>query len=140
MPEPDFKAVATRLLEGGISAQCARRAVNELRDHYDDLFDSAMACDKSRGVARQTALRRLGLEQFVVHMLSRRELKAWAFRYPRAALMIYPLACLAALPALPIMAGAAHASSIARWGASLLLAGIVTAIMLLGMQLSIVLG
>ena len=73
-------------------------------------------------------------------MASRRELKTWAFRYPQLAVVVYPLACLAVLPAMPVFAGIAHRTSLARWGASLLAAGLVTALMLLSMQLSILLG
>jgi len=73
-------------------------------------------------------------------MSARRELKTWAFRFPRAAIVIYPLACLAALPAVPVVAGIANASVIARWSASLLAAGLFTAALLLLLQLSILFG
>lgn len=141
MREPDFSVLATRLLESGIAPRHAHRTIDELRDHYDDLVDAAVDKGASRPHARSRAADELGsMDEFVVQMAARRELKTWAFRYPRVAIFVYPLACLAVLPALPVFAGVAHAGTLARWSASLLVAGIVTASLLLTMQLSIVLG
>lgn len=141
MREPDFNVLATKLLKSGIAPRHAYRTVNELRDHYDDLVDAAVDEGASSKVARQRAAAELGeMDEFVTQMSSRRELKTWAFRYPEVAVVIYPLACLAVLPAIPVFAGIAHRTTILRWGASLLAAGIVTALMLLIMQLSIILG
>jgi hypothetical protein len=53
---------------------------------------------------------------------------------------VYPLACLALLPAAPVVAGISHASAVVRWGTSLLIAGIFTASLLLVLQLSILFG
>ena len=44
------------------------------------------------------------------------------------------------LPAVPVIAGVAKAPLLARWGASLLLAGFFTATMMLVLQLSISFG
>ena len=141
MREPDFNVLATRLLKSGIAPRHAHRTVNELRDHYDDLVDAAVDEGANSKVARQRAAAELGeMDEFVTQMSSRRELKTWAFRYPEVAVIVYPLACLAVLPAMPVFAGIAHRTTILRWGASLLAAGIVTALMLLIMQLSIILG
>jgi hypothetical protein len=73
-------------------------------------------------------------------MASRRELKTWAFRYPHLAMVVYPIACIAVLPAVPVFVGIANRTVLMRWGASLLAGGFVTAMMLLIMQLSIILG
>lgn len=141
MREPDFNALATELLKCGIAPRDAHRSVYELRDHYDDLVDAAVDEGANSKEARRTASQQLGaMEDFVAAMNSRIELKSWAFRHPRAAIVFYPVACLALLPAYPVFAGIAHASTLARWGASLLLAGLATATMLLAMQLSILLG
>ncbi len=141
MRDPDFIALTTRLLRHGISARQAHRTVNELRDHYDDLVDAAVDEGANSKNARRRAATELGsMDDFVAAMASRRELKTWAFRYPRLAVVVYPLACLAALPAMPVLAGIAHRTTLARWGASLLAAGVVTALMMLTMQLSIILG
>jgi len=141
MREPDFNELATRLLKSGIAPRHAHRTVNEIRDHYDDLVDAAVGDGASSREARQQAALGLGtMDDLVAGMNARRELKTWAFRYPRTALLVYPLACLAALPAAPVIAGVANASLLARWGASLLAAGLFTAALLLVLQLSILFG
>ncbi len=133
--------LATNLLKNGIAPKHVHRTVHELRDHYDDLVDSAVDAGANSKTARGLASRELGsMDEFVREMASRRELKTWAFRYPKLAVVVYPLACLAVLPAMPVFAGIAHRTALARWGASLLAAGLVTALMLLTMQLSILLG
>ena len=141
MREPNFNRMAQRLLSSGIAPRHAHRAVNEIRDHYDDLVDAAMANGASSSSARQLAASRPGsMDDLVDAMSARRELKTWAFRFPHAAIVIYPLACLAVLPAVPVFAGIANASVIARWSASLLGAGLFTAALLLLLQLSILFG
>jgi len=141
MREPDFSELATRLLKSGISPRHAHRTVNELRDHYDDLVDAAVDEGANSKNACLSAANELGaMDDFVAEMASRRELKTWAFRYPRLAVVVYPIACLAVLPAMPVFVGIAHRTALVRWGASLLAAGIVTAMLLLIMQLSIILG
>jgi hypothetical protein len=141
MHEPDFHDLATRLVQSGIAARHAHRAANEIRDHYDDLVDAAVNDGAPSREARRQAARELGkIDDLVSEMSARRELKAWAYRYPRAALVVYPLACLAALPAAPVYAGIANAPLLARWGASLLAASLFTAGLLLVLQLSILFG
>lgn len=141
MREPDFNDLACKLLKCGITPRQAHRTINELRDHYDDLVDAAGDEGASSKNARRKAAQQLGeMDDFFAAMAARRELKSWAFRYPRLALVVYPIACLAVLPAVPVFAGIAHRSAVMRWGASLLAAGMVTAVMLLVMQLSIILG
>ena len=141
MREPDFNDLAARLLKSGITPYHAHRTVNELRDHYDDLVDAAVDDGASSKKARRRAAVELGtMENFVTEMAAHRELKTWAFRYPQLAVVIYPLACLAVLPAMPVFAGIAHRTTLMRWGISLLGAGLVTAMMMLVMQLSIILG
>jgi len=141
MREPDFTALSARLLKNGISPRHAHRTVNELRDHYDDLVDAAVDGGANSRNARLSAANELGaMDDFVAEMASRRELKTWAFRYPRLAIAVYPIACLAILPAMPVLAGLANRTALVRWGTSLLAAGLVTAVLLLTMQLSIILG
>jgi len=141
MREPDFNALATRLLRSGIGPGHVHRTVGELRDHYDDLVDAAVDDGANSKQARRRATAELGtMDDFVAQMESRRELKTWSLRYPYLAVVVYPLACLAVLPALPVFAGIAHRSILLRWGISLLAAGLVTATMLLVMQLSIIFG
>jgi len=141
MREPDFNGLATQLLQSGIAPKHAHRTVNELRDHYDDLVDAAVYDGANSKKALRQAAHQLGpMDDFVAEMASRRELKTWAFRFPHLAVVVYPLACVAILPAIPVFAGIAHRSTLARWGASVLAAGLVTASMLLLMQLSILIG
>lgn len=141
MREPDFNKLATKLRNQGITPRHVHRTVNELRDHYDDLVDSAVDAGANSKKARRLAARELGsMDEFVREMASRRELKTWAFRYPQLAVVVYPLACLAVLPAMPVFAGIAHRTALVRWGTSFLAAGLVTALMLLTLQLSILLG
>jgi len=141
MRDPDFNDLASHLLSSGIAPHHADRAVNEIRDHYDDLLDAAVAAGASPGEARSQASRALGkMDDLVAQMSACRELKTWAFRYPRAAMVVYPLACLAALPAIPVNAGIANAPVLARWATSLVAAGLITSLMLLVLQLSILFG
>lgn len=141
MREPDFSALTNELLRMGITPRHVHRAVTELRDHYDDLVDAAVDTGANSKAARRIASLQLGsIEQFAAEMSSHRELKTWSFRYPRLAVVVYPLACLAVLPGIPVFAGVAHRSALMRWGTSLLAAGLVTALMLLVLQLSIILG
>lgn len=141
MPDRNFDELRNELLRIGIAPAHAQRFCRELREHHDDIVGEL--CE--RGLSRDAAVRRadqaLGRrEDLVAAMSARRELKTWAYRYPRTAVVFYPLACLVALPALPVVAGMAHASMLARWGASLLAAGMLTAALLLLLQLSILFG
>lgn len=141
MREPDFNNLATQLLKSGIAPRHAHRTVNELRDHYDDLVDAAVDEGSNSKAARRQAAEQLGtLDDFVTAMAARRELKTWAFRYPRLAVVVYPMACLAVLPAAPVFAGYAYRAALVRWAACLVGAALVTALMMLVMQLSIILG
>ena len=141
MRKPEFRALERRLIDAGIGRRHARRAVSEMRDHYEDLVDAALQQGLQPDAAHDCALRQLGqIEDLVNEMAARPELRSWVSRYPRTAIVVYPLACLAALPAVPVTVGVAHASLLARWGASLVAAGVVTAGMLLILQLSILFG
>ncbi len=141
MREPDFNDLATRLLQSGVAPRHAHRMINEMRDHYDDLVDAAVEAGQPIREARHEAGRELGRFDDLEHEVStRRELKTWAFRYPHAAIILYPLACLVALPAMPVFAGIANAPLLARWGASLVAGGLLTAGLLLVLQLSILFG
>ena len=140
MRDLDFNALASQLLSNGISPRHAHRTVNELRDHYDDLVDAAVDDGANSKLARRQAAEQLGsVDDFVAAMASRRELKTWAFRYPKLAVVVYPLACFAVLPAFPLFVGVAHRNLLTRWGTALLAAGLITATMMLVLQLTILL-
>ena len=141
MRDREFRILEERLIDAGIAPKRAQRAVNEMRDHYEDLVEAALEKGLLREAAHERALQQLGeADDIVREMAARPELKSWASRYPRTAIVVYPLACLAALPALPVYAGVANASFLMRWGASLVAAGLVTAGMLLILQLSTLFG
>ncbi len=141
MHEREFTEVGMRLLKGGIDANVAERAVAELRDHFDDLCEEAAHKGLAAGVANEWARQRIGdADEFVAAMVARKELKTWAFRHPRVALVVYPVACLVSLPAIPVLRGVEHAPTLARWGASMLGAGVVTVGLLLALRISILFG
>ena len=138
MPKLQMNAMRNELLRSGIAPREVRRTIAELNDHYDDLYDHAIAAGSDAQTAQQLARRELGdLNAVVAAMQSRPELRSWAYRYPRLALVVYPLTCLVALPAIPVMMGITHSEQLGRWTASLLLSGLVTAAMFLALQLTI---
>jgi hypothetical protein len=138
MPDPDFNALQEEFLKVGIAPDHARRACRELQEHYEDLVREFREAGLPGDTAKRRSVVALGRrEDLVAAMNQRRELKTWAYRYPRAAVVFYPLACLVALPVMPVVAGVTRASLLARWGASLLGAGILTAALLLLLQLTI---
>ncbi len=140
MPRPDFEQFASDLRRAGIAEKHVRRAALELSDHFDDLVEDAVHDGRNRADAESYASERLGdLNSVGDAIRERPELRAWAYRWPRLALVWYPLACVAALPAAPVIAGVQNAPLLARWAACLFLGGLVTATMLLVLQLSITL-
>lgn len=141
MREPDFQQLQRELLRVGIAPRHARRTVVELREHLEDLVSASMQDGLDRGSAQQMAARQMGdLQQVAIAMRACPELRSWSYRFPRLALVVYPLTCVALLPTLPLLIGIAHASQVARWTACVLAGGVVTAAIFLLLQLSIVLG
>ena len=141
MPRPDFEKFAGELRRAGIAEKHIRRAELELSEHFDDLVDDAMSQGHDRRTAETRAAESLGDLNVVGETIrARPELRSWAFRWPRVALVFYPLACVAALPAAPVIVGVQNAPILARWATCLLLGGLVTATMLLVLQLSILFG
>lgn len=138
MPRPDFQTLCDDLLRAGVSPLHARRAVDELGDHFEDLVLERLEGGLPRDEAECEAGRQLGnLDVVAEHMRADPGLRSWAWRWPRIALLVYPLACVAALPAVPFVAGAAHRDSIARWMTGMLFAGAFTASLFLLLQLAI---
>lgn len=135
---PDFSALRKELLSAGIAPGHVRRTLGELEDHFDDLVDEALAAGVGREAAERRALCALGQPADIgIAMRSKPELRSWAWRWPRLAMVFYPLACVAVLPAAPLIVGARHAPAIARWTFCMLLGGFVTVAMLLMLTLSI---
>ena len=140
MHRPDFDALRAGLLRAGVAPRNVRRAMLELGEHYDDLVDEALAAGMDPSDAEHQARRALGdLECIAAEIAARPELRGWAWQHPRLALIVYPVACIAVLPALPLIAGVANAPALARWIGCAFLGGLVTATMLLVMQLVITL-
>lgn len=141
MHEPDFNQLQSELLRVGISPRHVRRTVCELREHLDDLIEAELNSGCSLENARYFAAEQMGdLQDVAIAMRACPELRSWSYRFPRIAIVVYPLTCLALLPAVPVLAGIAHAPQLARWGACMLLGGTVTASIFLLLQLSISLG
>ena len=141
MREREFLILEERLIDAGIAPKRVRRTVREMRDHFEDLVEAGVQQGLKPAAAQEQALRQLGqVEDLAREMAARPELRSFASRYPRTAIVVYPLACLVVLPAVPVYVGVANASLLARWGASLVAAGLVTAGMLLILQLSILFG
>lgn len=138
MPRPDLDRLLDELLRAGISPLYARRAAAELDDHFEDLLADHLANGLSRRDAERNAAQDLGsLDVVAERMRADPGLRSWAWRWPKLALVVYPIACVAALPAVPFIAGVAHKDSVARWTAGLLLAGLFTAGLLLMLQLAL---
>ncbi len=141
MPRPDLSSLSRELLRSGISPRHVHRAVTELDEHFDDLVEESLNDGFDRQAAEYAALEALGSLACVARaMRDQPALKSWAWRYPQLARLVYPLACVMALPAVPVIAGVQHASLVFRWAACLLIGGFVTASMFLVLQLSITLG
>lgn len=140
MPRPDLSGFESELLKAGLSPRHVRRTIVELDDHYADLVENAVAGGVEPVQAEEIARQQLGNPQdLAAAMRAYPELRCWAHRYPLLAVVVYPLTCLAVLPAVPVLAGIAHASQLGRWAASILLSGLFTAAMFLALQLAIVL-
>ncbi len=141
MPRPDLSSLRHELLRSGISPRHVHRAITELDEHFDDLVEERLDDGRDRQAAECAALEALGSLACVAEaMRGQPALKSWAWRYPQLARLVYPLACVVALPAVPVIAGVQHASLVFRWAACLLIGGFVTASMFLMLQLSITLG
>lgn len=140
MSRPELSRLRIQLLRSGVAPRHVQRTVAELDAHFDDLVDEALGNGADRARAERQALEQLGdIDVLVDAVCARPELRSWAANHPRIAVIAYPLACLAILPAVPFIAGVANASYLARWIACAILSGVVTATILLVLQLSITL-
>ena len=138
MPDPVFDRLRRQLLESGVAPRHVVRVVSELSDHLEDLETEAIQQGGCREAARAEASDRLGDANIIAkHVLSRPEFKCWVYRFPHWARIILPIAYFLVLPAAPIFAGVAHAPTIGRWCACLIISGLVTSGMMLVMQIAI---
>ena len=140
MQRPDLQQFRQHLVHSGVLPRHVKRLVTELSEHYEDLEAEESSSGLDPAAAALAAKERLGdLRLLAQAIICKRELQRWPQRYPGIARVVLPVAWLMTLPAVPIIAGAANAVVIARWGACLLLGGAVTCALLLAMQLSITL-
>ena len=140
MHELDLSRLQTGLLRSGVAPRHVRRTIDELSDHYEDLVEQGLSEGIDSRSARSGAMTMLGeLEDIAQAVRAQPELRSWAFRFPRVAAVVYPLAFIMLLPAAPVFIGAAHANHLARWAVCLFLSGVVTAAMFLMLQMAITL-
>ena len=98
MPEFDFKALAVRLLRGGVAPKHAYRITGELRDHLEDLKSDALNTGMSAREAEQDALSCLGTEDAIVEdIMAKPELQSWAARWPWAVYGMGPMVIFTAM-------------------------------------------
>jgi len=140
MPDGQLNKFERKLLCAGVVPSHAKRSAIEILEHLEDLQDNAAEKGMNESDAASFAREQIGDLQLIADdIISRAELKTWAYRYPMAASVVLPIAYLALLPTKPLFAGVANAPLIARWGACLMLGAVITAAMFLGMQFSITL-
>ena len=138
MPRPRLAELRNELLSSGISPRQVYRAVTEINEHFEDLVDAGLEEGRDRHDAQNFAVDALGdLKDISAAMREQPELKSWAWHHPKLALLVYPLACIVAIPAVPLVAGARNAAEVARWAACLLVSGFLTAFLFLLLQLTI---
>lgn len=138
MAEPDFARFEELLLRAGIAPRHVRRSVAELREHFGDLEEAIRRQGMSKADAGSIANTELGdLAVIAAGIASHPELKCWSSRWPRMARVVYPLAWICLVPAMPVITGARHASLIARWGTCFVLSAGFTAALMLALQLAI---
>jgi hypothetical protein len=116
---PDFDALRTLLLQRGVAPFYARRTVNELADHYDDLENDALSAGLAPGDAADVARAQLGCaEAIATAILTRRELLDFDHRWPRVAGYLKSAAAVGALPGVPVTFCIDHNREIALWGSA----------------------
>lgn len=128
MRSPYLDALETRLRDAGIRPSVIDGIMAELADHLDDVVAELVAAGHTETRAVALALERLGTPDTIAAAAGeRRDLACWWRRYPGAALVAYPLACAAVLPAVPVLIGIRNAPLVGRWLSCLLAGGLVTA-------------
>lgn len=138
MPSGELQSLRKHLLCSGIAPRFVDRAISELHDHFEDIENEVAARGDSHDDATTQAIERIGAIKSIVNLYSGKpELKCWMYRFPRMARVILPVAYVVASPVALVNSGARYAPFIARWCACLLLGALVTATMLLLMQMAI---
>jgi hypothetical protein len=134
MPEPNAQlAEIEQLLRSeGVAEDCSQRLIEELQDHFQDLCAEAFATGQDIRQAYATAMRAIGAPRDIAAVaVQYRELLSVSRRYPLVAGLA---SSIINAPALPVAYCADRRESIARWSASIGLAGMITAGLLLSLQ------
>jgi hypothetical protein len=135
MPEPLFSDLEQQLVKGGVEPRYVRRTIQELRDHYSDIERDLLEDGCAPEEAARRARTALGDERtLATAVLARPELRDWRCDWPRAAACLDSIVLLVVLPAVPVAYCAYRGPLIARWGASVSLAALVTGAFLLGLR------
>ena len=138
MRRPNFSRLRRQLIDLQVAPRHIRRTLLELEEHFDDLQGEALQQGLAADAASRYASSRLGnIDVLAQQIAARPELRCWPYRYPNVARVVLPVAYFALLPTVPLFLGVSRASSIARWGASLMLGAAITASMFLMLQISI---
>lgn len=140
MPEPRFSELEQQLLTGGVEPRYVQRTMQELRDHYSDIERDWLESGADPEEAARRAQNALGDERtLAAAVLARPELLDWRYAWPRTAACLDSVTLLVVLPAVPVAYCAYRGPLIARWSASVSLAALVTAGLLLGLRSMLVL-
>ena len=83
MHDLNLRGLRKRLLRGGVAPKHVKRTLKELRYHFADLEQKALAEGSSRKEAATQAAKGIGDPELIIEeALARPELKSWAYRWP----------------------------------------------------------
>lgn len=129
---PQFVELNRLLRSAGIAQDCSRRLVEELQDHYQDLYTAARADGFDAQHARALARSSIGsCADIAASAAQYQQLLSVSGRWPLMTQLAHGLLSVAAIPAAPLHYCAQRREPIARWGASIGLATMMTAGLLL---------
>ena len=132
--EPKFQSLQETLQRRGVAPVCIERMLDELRDHYTDLLIEARELGLGSEAAVAYARAHLGNDAELGDAVACQQiLLTWSARHPLAAACGRSLAYAAAIPAVPVIYCVHRGPGIARWGASISLATLMTGSLLLGL-------
>jgi len=135
MRRPDFDALRRRFHSDGISQPTAMRMVDELHVHFDDLRADIEARGVDKESAAELACEQLGSLDVVADAVrAQPALRRLSVRYRAINWLLQPVALAGSAGRL----AAPYAQSASRWLVGVCLSGLVTAALLLSLQLAIV--
>ena len=92
MHDTDLERLRRNLLREGVKPSCVRRTLQELDDHYHELYNQAIAEGRSAEQAAEFAGVRIGDPGVIAEeILSRPELKSWDYRFPKTFFVAGPI-------------------------------------------------